>query len=48
MLIVRGPELVAARGPTVLQPGDHVYIFFRPEDRAYMELLFGCRERDSG
>lgn len=48
MLIVRGPELVAARGPTVLQAGDHVYVFFRPADRAYVELLFGRREGDGG
>lgn len=48
MLIVRGQELVAARGPTVLQAGDHVYVFFQPEDRAYIGLLFGCREREAG
>jgi len=48
MLIVRGQQLVAARGPTVLLPGDHVYVFFREEDRAYIELLFGNREGDGG
>jgi cell volume regulation protein A len=41
ILIVRGEELVAARGNTVLQPGDHVYVFCQPEDRAFIELLFG-------
>ena len=40
-LIVRGSDLVAARGHTVLMPGDHVYVFFRPPDRRYVELLFG-------
>jgi cell volume regulation protein A len=44
MLIVRGKDLVAARGPTMLLPGDHVYLFFRPEDRRYIELLFGSPE----
>lgn len=48
MLIVRGQELVAARGPTVLRAGDRVYVFFRSEDRAYLELLFGRREREAG
>jgi cell volume regulation protein A len=43
-LIVRGSELVAARGQTVLMPGDHVYVFFRPADRRYIELLFGRSE----
>ncbi len=43
-LIVRGNELVAARGKAVLMAGDHVYIFFRPADRRYIELLFGRSE----
>jgi potassium/hydrogen antiporter len=41
MLIVRAEELLAARGDTVLQPGDHVFVFCRPEDRATVDLLFG-------
>jgi len=45
ILIVRGNELVAARGHTVLLPGDHVYVFFQPCDRPYIELLFGKPER---
>jgi cell volume regulation protein A len=41
-LIVRGPELVAARGSTVLQADDQVYVCCRrPEDRAMLTLLFG-------
>ena len=44
VLIVRGNELLAARGDTVLRPGDHAYIFFRPEDRPFVELLFGGPE----
>ncbi len=44
ILVVRGNELVAARGHTTLLPGDHVYVFLRPADRAYLELLFGQSE----
>ncbi len=44
MMIVRGSELVAARGQTILMPGDHVYVFFQPADRRYIELLFGRSE----
>jgi potassium/hydrogen antiporter len=44
MLIVRGSELVAPRGQTVLLPGDHVYVFFRPADRQFIDLLFGWSE----
>jgi cell volume regulation protein A len=44
MLVVRGNTLVAARGDVVLQPGDHVYIFCRPEDRPFFDLLFGRPE----
>lgn len=41
VLVVRGDDLLAARGGTTLEAGDHVYVFCRPEDRPYMELLFG-------
>jgi cell volume regulation protein A len=44
MLIIRGNELVAPRGGTVLQPGDHVHLFCRREDRALIHLLFGRAE----
>ena len=44
MLLVRGNELVAARGPTRLEPGDHVYVFCRPEDRPFVQLMFGRSE----
>lgn len=40
-MVVRGDEVMAARGYTVLQPGDHVYIFCRPGDEAQIGLLFG-------
>ena len=41
ILVVRGEELLAARGFTVLQPGDHVYVFCHRQDRPHIELLFG-------
>lgn len=46
MLVVRGSELVAARGNTVLQDGDHVHLFCRREDRPLVELLFGRAGED--
>jgi cell volume regulation protein A len=45
-LIVRGDELIPPRGTTVLQPGDHIYIVSRSEDRGFIQLLFGRPEED--
>lgn len=47
VLLVRGSELIAPRGDTRFQPQDHVYVFCQPEDRAFLELLFG-RPLESG
>ena len=44
MLVVRGPELVAPRGDTRLEVGDHVHVFCRPEDKPFMSLLFGQQQ----
>ncbi len=44
VLVVRGRHVLSAKGHTVLLPGDHAYVFFRPEDREYIELLFGAPE----
>ena len=44
VLVIRGDEVTAARGDTTLEPGDHAYVFFRPEDRPFIELLFGRPE----
>lgn len=44
VLVIRGERLIAGRGTTVLQPGDHVYVACRREDRPYVELLFGRPE----
>ncbi len=46
MLVVRGDALLAARGSTVLEEGDVVYVFCRTEDRAELALLFG-RHREA-
>ncbi len=41
MLVVRGRDLIAPRGRTELEVGDHVYVFSRPQDRDRMHQLFG-------
>jgi cell volume regulation protein A len=46
LLIVRGHELIAPKGGTVLAPGDHVYVFARPEDKPFVHLLFGREEQE--
>jgi potassium/hydrogen antiporter len=43
MLIVRGARLVPPRGGVRLEPGDHVYIFCKPEDEPEVALWFGQR-----
>ncbi len=40
-LIVRGQKLIAPRGGTVLLKGDHVFVFARPIDLPFIQLLFG-------
>lgn len=44
MLLVRGQELMAPRGDTVFQTGDHVYVFCHSEDLPLLRLLFGQQE----
>lgn len=46
ILLIRGHELIAPAGSTVLSPGDHVYILCRPEDRSLIYLIFGRPETD--
>ncbi len=43
-LIVRGQELIAPKGHTVLLAGDHIYVFSRPEDKPFIQLMFGRPE----
>ena len=44
LMILRGDDLLPARGATELLPGDHVYVLTRPEDRPFVHLLFGEAE----
>ena len=41
LMVLRADELLAARGPTVLEPGDYVYVLTRAEDRPFVHLLCG-------
>ncbi len=43
-LIVRGDELIAPKGPTVLAAEDHVYVFCQAEDLPFLKLVFGQQE----
>jgi cell volume regulation protein A len=45
-LIVRGNRLVPPKGPTTLQPGDHVYVVAQQEDRPFIQLMFGRPEEE--
>jgi potassium/hydrogen antiporter len=45
-LIVRGDRLVAPKGTTRLQPGDHVYVIAQVEDRPFIQLMFGRPEEE--
>ncbi|MEO7997196.1 MAG: potassium/proton antiporter [Gemmatimonadaceae bacterium] len=44
MMLIRGAELIAPRGDTILMPGDHVYLLVAPDDTAFVQLLFGQPE----
>ena len=45
-LLVRGGDLLAPKGATILQAQDHLYVFFRPEDRTFIHLMFGRPETE--
>jgi len=45
-LVVRGDRLVAPKGATRLEPGDHVYLVGQEEDRPFIQLMFGRPEED--
>jgi potassium/hydrogen antiporter len=46
ILLIRGEELIAPRGKTILSSGDHVYILCRAEDRPLVHLIFGAAEKE--
>ncbi|HEV7994512.1 MAG TPA: potassium/proton antiporter [Gemmatimonadaceae bacterium] len=43
-MIVRGRELIAPKGATRLEVGDHAYVLSRPESAEMVRLLFGRPE----
>jgi cell volume regulation protein A len=45
-LIIRGSALVPPRPGTALQAGDHVHVIAPPEDRAFIQLMFGRPEEE--
>ncbi len=45
-LIVRGDRLVAPKGATRLEPGDHVYLVAQEEDGPFIQLTFGRPEAE--
>jgi cell volume regulation protein A len=45
-LIVRGDQLVPPKGSTTLESGDHVYLIAQPEDRPFIQLMFGRPEEE--
>jgi cell volume regulation protein A len=46
VLVVRGTRLLAPAGNTILEPGDHVFVFSETPDRAMLQLVFGTPEED--
>jgi cell volume regulation protein A len=46
VLLIRGHTIIAPRGETRIAAGDHVYLLCRPEDRPFIDLIFGRRESD--
>lgn len=43
-LIVRGGDVIVPHPESTLESGDHVYVVTRPEDRPFVQLLFGRPE----
>lgn len=45
-LLIRGDEMIAPKGTTIMMPGDYVYVFAREEDRQFVLLMFGRPEEE--
>ena len=45
-MIVRGDDIIAPKGNTLMEIGDHVYVLMRPEDEPLVMLMFGRPEGD--
>jgi cell volume regulation protein A len=46
LMAVRKGEMLAPRGNTVLKPGDHVYVFCRPQDKHLLRKMFGSDSKE--
>ncbi|TVQ36048.1 MAG: potassium/proton antiporter [Wenzhouxiangella sp.] len=46
LLLVRDHLALPVKPETVLEPGDHVHVMVRPENKRAVELMFGLREED--
>ncbi|GEJ55725.1 potassium/proton antiporter [Anaeromyxobacter diazotrophicus] len=46
LLVARERQIVAPKGSTVLQPGDHVHVFCEPGEKGLVQLLFGAEETE--
>jgi Trk K+ transport system NAD-binding subunit len=44
LLIVRDGRIIAMRGATALQAGDHVHVLCDPAERSFVQLIFGREE----
>jgi potassium/hydrogen antiporter len=45
-LIVRKNALLPPKPTTTLEAGDHVHVIARPEDRGFIQLMFGRPEEE--
>jgi potassium/hydrogen antiporter len=46
VLVIRGHTIIAPRDDTRIAAGDHIYLLCRPEDRPFINLIFGRQESD--
>ena len=46
VLLIRGHAIIAPRGDTRIATGDHIYLLCRPDDRPFVNLIFGRQESD--
>jgi cell volume regulation protein A len=44
LLLIRNDEVFAPNGDAILGEGDHVYVFYKPTDSAFIHLIFGLPE----
>lgn len=45
-ILIRGDQMIAPKGTTLILPGDYVYVFAQPEDRQFILLMFGRPEEE--